>query len=87
MAARSKAWICACSLTGIEGSNPSGNMDVCHFLSVACCQQKCVLRSDLSSRGVLLSVVCVTECDSEASTVRRSWPIGGCCALKEMPVG
>jgi hypothetical protein len=28
-AARSKAWVCGRSLTGIVGSNPTGSMDVC----------------------------------------------------------
>jgi hypothetical protein len=27
--ARSKAWVCGRSLTGIVGSNPAGGMDVC----------------------------------------------------------
>jgi hypothetical protein len=27
--ARSKAWVCGRSLTGIVGSNPTGGMDVC----------------------------------------------------------
>jgi len=29
VAARSKAWVCGGSLSGIAGSNPSGGMDVC----------------------------------------------------------
>jgi hypothetical protein len=29
VAARSKAWVCGRSLTGIAGSNPTGGMDVC----------------------------------------------------------
>ena len=29
VAARSKAWVCGRSLTGIVGSNPAGDMDVC----------------------------------------------------------
>jgi hypothetical protein len=29
VAARSKAWVCGRSLTGIAGSNPAGSMDVC----------------------------------------------------------
>jgi hypothetical protein len=29
VAARSKAWICGRSLTGIAGLNPAGGMDVC----------------------------------------------------------
>ena len=40
MAARSKAWVCGCLLTGVEGSNPAGGMDVCVCvppMSVVCC--------------------------------------------------
>jgi hypothetical protein len=29
VAARSKAWVCGRSLTGIAGSNPTEGMDVC----------------------------------------------------------
>jgi hypothetical protein len=29
VAARSKAWVCGRSLSGIEGMNPAGGMDVC----------------------------------------------------------
>ena len=29
LAARSKAWVCDCSLAGIAGSNPTGGMRVC----------------------------------------------------------
>ena len=29
VAARSKAWVCGCSLAGIVGSNPAGGIDVC----------------------------------------------------------
>jgi hypothetical protein len=29
VAVRSKAWVCGRSLTRIEGSNPTGGMDVC----------------------------------------------------------
>ena len=37
VAARSKAWVCGRSLTGIVGSNSAGGMDV-SFVSVVCCQ-------------------------------------------------
>jgi hypothetical protein len=36
VAARSKAWVCGCSLAGITGSNPVGRMDVFIFLSDVC---------------------------------------------------
>jgi hypothetical protein len=40
-------------------------------------------RAYRSSRGVLPIVVCLNECDREASILRRSWPIRGCCAMKK----
>ena len=33
-----------------------------------------------SSRGVQPSVVCVTECDREASVMKRPWPTRDRCA-------
>jgi hypothetical protein len=38
VAALSKTWVCGRSLAGIAGSNPAGDMDVCLFMSDACCQ-------------------------------------------------
>jgi hypothetical protein len=35
--ARSKAWVCGRSLTGIVGSNPAGSVDV-SLVSVVFCQ-------------------------------------------------
>ena len=35
VAARSKAWVCGCSLAGIAGSNPAGTVHVC-LLQVLC---------------------------------------------------
>jgi hypothetical protein len=40
-----------------------------------------VNRAVHSSRGVLLSTVGVFECDREALTARRPWPIRGSTAL------
>ena len=40
MAARSKAWVCCRSRSGIEGSNPTDGMDICVLLSAVCCQVK-----------------------------------------------
>jgi hypothetical protein len=50
------------SLAGIGGSNPFGFMYV-SVVSVVCCQVGSLRRADRWSRGVLLSAVCVTECD------------------------
>jgi len=43
----------------------------------------------LSGRGLLVGPVihskdptmCLSECDREASTMRRSWPTRGCCTM------
>jgi hypothetical protein len=79
VAARSKAWVCGRSLPGVAGSIPPGA-----WISVSC--QCCVL----SGRGLCdgLSLVqrspteCgVSECDREASIMRRLWPTRGCCAM------
>jgi hypothetical protein len=69
------------SLAEIVGSNPAGGMDVCHLYSV------CVL----SGRGLCVGLItrpeesyrvrCVSECDREASTGRRSWPTRGLLRL------
>jgi hypothetical protein len=37
-----------------------------------------------SARGVLASMVCVTECDREASIMRKSWPARGWCTGKNI---
>jgi hypothetical protein len=45
------------------------------LVSVMCCQ------AGHSSKGVLLSVVCPTECDHDSLTMTRPWPTGGCCDM------
>ena len=60
VAARSKAWVCGRSLARIVGSSPSGCVAVCLLLSVVCCQVEYLRRADHSSRGVLLSVLCLS---------------------------
>ena len=58
VAARSKEWVCRCSLAGNACSNPSGDMDVCLLW---CCvvTQRSLHRADHSTRTVLPSVVCL----------------------------
>jgi hypothetical protein len=46
-------------------------------------RERSLRRAGHLSRGVLPSVVCLNECDREASTVRRPWPIRGFCAIKK----
>ena len=38
VAAQCKAWIYACSLVGVAGSNPARRMNVLSRVSVMCCQ-------------------------------------------------
>jgi hypothetical protein len=59
-------------------------------MSVSC--ECCVL----SGRGLCVGLItrpeesyrlwCVSECDREASIMRRPWPTGGCCATAEVYV-
>ena len=77
MAARSKAWVCGCSITGIVGSNPAGVVDFLSHGSAVCCQVEASAPTDHSSRGVLPILVCLTECDHEAKIMRRLWPTKG----------
>jgi hypothetical protein len=57
-AAPSKAWVCGCSLSKIVVSNPIGVMDVCLLYVLCVVKSRSMRRTDHSSRGVLLTVVC-----------------------------
>jgi hypothetical protein len=61
VAALPEAWVCGCSLAGIAGSNPAGVMDIC-LLSALCVvvRSRSLRGADHSSRGILLSVVCLS---------------------------
>ena len=60
VAKQSKAWVCCRSLAGIGGSNLARVRDV-YLLRVLCVVRWRSLRlADYSSRGVLLSVVCLS---------------------------
>ena len=73
MAARSKAWVYGCSLAGIWGSNPAGNMDVCLLWELCVVRWRFLRRTDDSSRSP-------TECDRAASIMWKPWPNWGFCA-------
>ena len=81
MAARFKAWVFGRSLAGIVDSNPAGAWRLA-LLSVVSCQV------EVSASGWSLvqrsSTECdVSECNLEASTVRRPRLARGYCAMKE----
>jgi hypothetical protein len=58
VASRSKAWVCGRLFSGIVGSNPAADIDVC-LLRVLCVVGSRVLRrADHSASQVLPSVVC-----------------------------
>ena len=50
------------------------------FVSVACCREE-VCGSGWSLVQRELTECGVSECDHEASIMRRPWPTGGCCAM------
>ena len=76
MATRSKAWVCGLSLAGVAGSNYAGAwMSFSFERYVLSCRGLCV---GLITR--LIPAECgVSECDREASIVRRLWLTRGCC--------
>ena len=61
VAARSKTWVCGCSLAGIAGSNTDGRMDVLSPVSVVCCQVEVTVKGRSLSGAVLLSVTSKPE--------------------------
>jgi hypothetical protein len=79
VAARSEAWVCSCSLAGIVGSNPAGVGEGCEC-------ECCVYQVEVSTTGWSLiqriPTECgVSECDREASIMRRHWHNGGLLPL------
>jgi hypothetical protein len=81
VAALSKEWVCGPSFAGTEGLNPAGGIHVCLLGVFSVVRQSCLRRADHSSRGVLLSVVCLNECDRETSIMRRPWYTRVCRAI------
>jgi hypothetical protein len=67
VASCSKAFVCGCFLAGIAGSN------LC-LVNIVCCQVE--VSADHSSRGVRLSVVCLSVIVG-TSTIKRPWPTRG----------
>jgi len=78
LAARSEAWVLGRSLAGITGSNPTGGC--LPLVSVVCCQVE-VSASGRSFVQKGTNECGMTECDREASTVRRRWTTRACRAM------
>ena len=63
------------------GSNPAGGMDGwMSGVRVVCCEVE-VPATDRSLVQKSPTDCGVSECDREASIIRRPWPTGGCCAI------
>jgi hypothetical protein len=80
MAARSEASVCGRSFAG-SGFESRRGRGCLSLVNVVCCQM------EVSASGRSLfqrnSTECsVSDCDREASTLRRPWPIRGCCAIR-----
>ena len=76
LVARSKAWVCDRSHSGIEGSNSVGRMDV--YCECCVLSGRCLCDGLITTEWCVC--VCVCEFDHEPSIMRRPWPTGGCCA-------
>ena len=72
----SKASVGGHSLPWIVGSNLARGMYVCPLWVLCVVRLRSLRRADLSSRGVLPSVVCLTECERESSIMGRPWRTG-----------
>ena len=60
VAAQSETSVCGRVLAGIASSNPPWNMVVClSVMIIVYCQTEALRRTDHSSRGVQLDVVCL----------------------------
>ena len=79
VAAPSKAWVCSRSLAEIVGSNPTGGHGCLSVVSVVCQVEVSAWSRSLVQRS---PIACgVSECDGEASIMRRPWSTGGCWAM------
>ena len=83
VAARSKAQLYCGSLAEIVGSIPAGGRDVLSVVSVVCCCQVEVCAAGRSLVQRSPTECDLSECDREASTIRRAWLTGGCRAMEK----
>jgi hypothetical protein len=74
VAARSKVWVCGRSFPGIVVSNSAGTW--CLFLVNVARSQAEVAASDCSLVQRSPTACDVSECDHEASIMRRLWSTG-----------
>jgi hypothetical protein len=81
VAAPSTVWVCGRSLAGIAGSNSAGGMDVCLLWVLCVVRSRSLRRADYSSRGVLPSVVCLSEI-AEPRQWGRPSPLGAVASCK-----
>jgi len=58
--ARSKTWVCGRLLAGNLGSIPAESMDICPLRVLYVVRYRSLRRADHSSRGFLLSEVCLS---------------------------
>jgi hypothetical protein len=72
--ARPKAWVCGRSFAGIAGSNPAGDMGVSLLLGIFSASGWSHVQRNPTERGV-------SECNQEASIMRRPLPTRDCCAM------
>jgi len=70
-------------LAVIMGSNLAMDMDVCLLWVLCVVKYRSLHQADHSSRGILLSVMCLNECDCEASIMRRTWSSRHFCIIKK----
>ena len=82
VAARSKAWVCSRSLTGIAVSNSARGHGCLSVVSVVCCQVE-VSAMDRSLVQRSPTDCGVSEDDSEGSITRRTWNTRVCCTRGE----
>ena len=76
LVARSKVWVCGLSLAGIAGSKPRRGHGCLPVVGVEFRQGE-VCAKDRSLAQRIPTKCDVSECDREASTLKRPWPTGG----------
>ena len=81
VAARYKAWVCGCSLVGIPDSKTARGVDV-YLVWVLCVYGRVFCVGLITRPEESYRLWWVSECDREASILRRRRPTRGCCDMK-----